>query len=155
MYQTIEKNPLEAAAIPAPPPIQELRSALEAFRDLFKGVFDITCFTQALEKTAFPDSTLREIRDMSSCIRINSDNLFTVKVGIEGLEQLIHFSRRYIQPFLRDLLEISGFHENRSFTESARTARTVKSMFASTFPENLDKLEQISFRLREALNSMA
>jgi len=139
---------------PAPPAIQDLRSALEAFRELFLGVFDIPCFTQVLEAASFPGAALREIRAMADRPRLDPEELFVIRDGIESLEVFLRSCRLSVQPCLRDLLGISGFQHRLSGFGGAGMEKTVRSLFASAFPQNLDSLEVIQARLAAALRRL-
>jgi fido (protein-threonine AMPylation protein) len=54
-----------------------------------------------------------------------------------------------VLPVLREELGLSGF-ERFTHAGDDRTVRVVKGFFAYTFPSNLDKLADLTARLRES-----
>ncbi len=65
MYQTVYNGTLIKEPY-NPMVVQEMRSVLEEFKEIFENNFDTVCFSVVIEKVSFDQSALREIRMMAA-----------------------------------------------------------------------------------------
>ncbi|MBI9101003.1 MAG: hypothetical protein JEY99_01210 [Spirochaetales bacterium] len=147
MYQTAYTGTLVRTPY-NPLVVQELRGTLEEFKDVFENNFDTGWFNSVLDKTAFDASALRDLRLMAAHPDVSLEDLSTIHNGLESLAFFLDFTKRYIQPFLRDLMGVSGFRPAFVNNEEARTIKAMKSMFIYTFPHNLERLEKVYSELK-------
>lgn len=153
MYQTIYAD--QPLKLPINPLIlQEFRRHQEALSELFRTTFDTGTFNQVLEQAAFDIASLREIRSFLYGAAPVLEDPLQARRGIEALEELALFCRRYVMPGLRELLGISGFNSPRRTSADMRTLHAVKGLFAYTFPSNLEKMEEHTHSLKECLGLM-
>ncbi len=127
---------------------------IDEIRGLFTGHFQSGWFLMVLERMSFNTIYLNDIRQLMELQSIYPSDFYRIKTGIVALEEFIAFSRRYVLPVLRDQLGISGFSRRRN-PDRDRTTQVVKELFASTFPQNLQRLTELSNDLADHLELMA
>jgi hypothetical protein len=122
---------------------------IAASRELYTRHFDNGWLMTILERHSFNGVYLQDIRRLIELNTLYPSDYYRLLEGTKALEEFIRFCRHCVLPVLREELGLSGF-ERFTHAGDDRTVRVVKGFFAYTFPSNLDKLADLTARLRES-----
>lgn len=120
---------------------------LANIREIFDNYFDRGWLAMSLEGTPLQLNTLREIRQLLDRLRINPHDLVSRRYAVRLLEQFAMELRRYLLPYIREKLGISGLV--RRSTPMDEHQRTYRRLLAYTFSFNLERLEELARELAE------
>jgi len=118
-------------------------------REVFEDHFDRTWFSILIDDLPIDAKTIREIRELVSLTRVYPEDIALIYNGVEELESFIVHVRRYLVPFIKDRLMVSGFFPRDMLKD--KTQYILRRLVAYTFPFNLDRLSLLTARLKATL----
>jgi hypothetical protein len=125
---------------------KEIRHYLRCLKSLFELHFDQNWFLLLLEELPIDSNTMTELREL---MRHESSLVFDyteVYERLPVLEKFITALNRYLLPYLREKLGISGFVQNRRYRDKGQIL--LRKFVAYTFPFNLAEFACFTDRLR-------
>ena len=126
---------------------EEIRRRLRCLKNLFETHFDQNWFILLLEDLPIDSNTMTELREL---MRQESSLVFDPSEVCERLpilEKFIIGLNRYLLPYLREKLGISGFIQNRRYRDKGQIL--LRKFVAYTFPVNLAEFAFFATRLKD------
>ena len=126
-----------------------IQECIREIQDHFKAHFDQNWLLLILEDLPIEASIMNDIRSLAEYERPATYDPWEIQRRIPSLDGFIAHLRRYLLPMLREKLGISGLL-GRSYLGN-REQRLLRGLIACAFPTNLEKLAQLSSRLKSLL----
>jgi hypothetical protein len=139
---------MSSVAIPRSETGATLRCVAE-LRAHFEAYFDTGWFAVLIEGSPIEFTAIREIRAVLARESIYPEDRATLRYGVGLLFRFISQLRRYLVPVLRERLGISGLLPQKS--RLTADEYVYRQLVAHTFPDNVDRLEELTRRLSELL----
>ena len=126
-----------------------IEEQISEIREVFEDHFDRTWFSILIDDLPIDVKTVREIRELVSLRRIYPEDIPLIYSGVEELESFTVHVRRYLVPFIKDRLMVSGFFPKDMLRD--KTQYILRRLVAYTFPFNLNRLSLLTSRLKVTL----
>jgi len=126
-----------------------IEEQISEIREVFEDHFDRTWFSILIDDLPIDAKTVREIRELLSLSRVFPEDVPLIYSGVEELESFIVHVRRYLVPFIKDRLMVSGFFPKNMLKD--RTQYILRRLVAYTFPFNLNSLSLLTSTLKATL----
>ena len=130
---------------------REILSVIKELREVFENHFDRTWFSILIDGLPIDTRTLREIRELVSLETIYPEDISLIYSGELELEKFIQHVRRFLLPFIKDRLGVSGLFPGRMIRD--KTQYILRRLVAYTFPYNLEKLAFLTGKLKSYLET--
>jgi hypothetical protein len=122
---------------------------LDELENAFNISFNHTWFRVIADDAEIDGSLLREVEEFFILkTPFASDEIRILEILLV-IDEIIGNVRRYLLPTLRDKLRISGFFADDDIID--KDLRVKYRLIAYAFPRNLERLEEIAFRVRSVL----
>jgi hypothetical protein len=125
---------------------EEIRLCLRCLKNLFETHFDQNWFILLLEDLPIDSNTMTELREL---MRHESSLVFDASEVYERLpilEKFVSGLNRYLLPYLREKLGISGLIQNQRYRDKGQIL--LRKFVAYTFPVNLAEFNCLAARLK-------
>ncbi len=130
---------------------KEIAARIKEIREVFEDHFDRTWFSILIDDLPIDSKTIREIRGLVSLNRIYPEDIPLVYSGVKELESFTVHVRRYLVPFIKDRLLVSGFYPKGLLKD--KNQYILRRLVAYTFPFNLDRLSFLTSELKATILS--
>ena len=127
----------------------ELLDLITEIREVFQNHFDRTWFAIIIDDLPIDFQTIRLIRELVSLHSLHAGDEYLITQGVEELESFIIHIRRYLLPYLKERLGVSWLTPARMVED--RSQYLIRRLVAYAFPYNLERLNNLTGRLRECL----
>ena len=130
---------------------REILSVIKELREVFENHFDRTWFSILIDGLPIEPRTLRDIRELVSRETIYPEDISLIYSGVLELENFIKHVRKFLLPYIKDRLGVSGLFPERMVRD--RTQYILRRLVAYTFPYNLEKLAFLTAKLKGYLET--
>lgn len=130
---------------------KEIAAQIKEIREVFEDHFDRTWFSILIDDLPIDSKTIREIRGLVSLNRIYPEDIPLIYSGVKELESFTVHVRRYLVPFIKDRLLVSGFYPKDLLKD--KNQYILRRLVAYTFPFNLDRLSFLTSGLKATILS--
>ncbi len=130
---------------------REILSTIRELREVFENHFDRTWFSVLIDGLPIESRTLREIRELVSLETIYPEDIYLIYQGVLELETFIAHVRKFLLPFIKDKLGVSGLFPHKMVRDKSQYI--LRRLVAYTFPYNLEKLAILTSQLKGLLLS--
>jgi hypothetical protein len=131
---------------------EAVRVALFALKTHFNEYFDRGWFAMVVDTLPIDRSVLRQIRSMLTLTNVYPEDVPDLRVGVRRLERFCSELKRYLMPVLRERLGVSGLLSPAN--RHVGTERIHRQLLCITFPGNLERLEQLTYVLHNAIDDL-
>lgn len=128
--------------------LERVEVFMDAIREHFDRHFDRGWLAMIIDELPIEASLVQQIRELLGLRSVYQADIHEVRYGVQRLMIFAAELRRHLLPVLRDRLQISGF--TRSFRNDD-AGRIHRQFVAIAFPANLQRLEELTASLAEAL----
>ena len=125
---------------------KEILSIIKELREVFENHFDRTWFSILIDGLPIERRTMREIRELVSLETIYPEDIYMIYQGALELELFIAHVRKFLLPFIKDRLGVSGLFPQKRVRDKSQYI--LRRLVAYTFPYNLEKLALLTSQLK-------
>ncbi len=126
-----------------------LLQVIHEIRQIITTCIDNSGATVVLEELPVDFKTLRDIRSMTSVLRIDRETITVVATGVQELEQFIQDMNKYFLPNMKEYLRVSFLKPDRLVGD--KDLYIIRRFAVYAFPHNLARLSELTYELKTIL----
>ena len=126
-----------------------LSQVIHEIRQIITTCIDNSGAAVVLENLPVDFKTLRDIRNMTSVLRIDRETIPVVETGAKELEQFIQDMNKYFLPNMKEFLRVSFLKPDRMVGD--KDLYIIRRFAIYTFPYNLARLSELTYELKTIL----